>query len=439
MKKFLIWLLLGTIVSFYLFPFSFRFLPTSLNTKMMLAVVGAMLVTYDCVLKRTIGVSRLFLTSVLLSLTFSLACYLSCVVNNTSDYTYATYFSSYFTWLGGAYAVCYAIRLFHDEIDIATLTAYMAGVCVFQGVIAQVIDHNPGFDMFLDRFIEQSQAFLRQKHRLYGIGASLDNAGVRFTVTLVMIAHQLCNNEDVKNDMATSTWYILAFFLITLLGNMIARTTSVGAILGLGYILLYRFAVIHTDLEVSQAKFMGVFLGIVAAGVAICSYLYNTDPDFHHSMRFAFEGFFNWIEQGEWRTDSTDKLNAVMWIWPTTTQGWIIGTGLFGGFIYSTDIGYCRFTLYCGLVGLSIFSLFFVYHAWFVTQKFRDTKFLALLLLACTFIIWIKVATDIFFIYALFICMASLRTKRCEDDPDYDPDEIDEEDEEVKELEEEPA
>ena len=26
----------------------------------------------------------------------------------------------------------------------------------------------------------------------------------------------------------------------------------------------------------------------------------------------------------------------------------------------STDIGYCRFTLYCGLIGLGIFSLFFV-------------------------------------------------------------------------------
>ena len=439
MKKFLIWLLLGTIVSFYLFPISFTFLPVSLNTKVMLAVVGAGLAAYDCIIKRTIGISRLFLMSVLLSLTFSLVCFLSCTINSTNDYTYATYFSSFFTWLGGAYAVCYAIRFFYDDIDLATLTAYLAGVCVFQCIIAQVIDQNPAFQMLVDRFIEQGQQFLRDKHRLYGIGASLDSAGVRFTITLVMIAHQICTNDKVKNSVGISGLYILAFFLITLLGNMIARTTSIGAVLGLGYIFLYRFAVIHTDLEISQAKFMGMFLGVIVIGISICSYLYNTDPEFHSNMRFAFEGFFNWIEEGEWRTDSTDKLNAVMWIWPTTTQGWIIGTGLFGNYIYATDIGYCRFTLYCGLVGLSIFSLFFVYHAWFLTQKFRDTKFLALLLLACTFIIWIKVATDIFFIYALFICMASLRTKRCEDDPDYDPDDVEEDDEELEELEEEPA
>ena len=45
-------------------------------------------------------------------------------------------------------------------------------------------------------------------------------------------------------------------------------------------------------------------------------------------MRFAFEGFFNWVEKGEWSTSSTEKLNREMWIWPNDQRTWLIGSGL---------------------------------------------------------------------------------------------------------------
>ena len=124
----------------------------------------------------------------------------------------------------------------------------------------------------------------------------------------------------------------------------------------------------------------------------------------HSDLRFAFEGFFNWTETGEWSTASTDKLNNEMWIWPSDTRTWLIGSGLFESFVYSTDIGYCRFILYCGLLGFSIFSVFFIYNAYAFNRKFEDVSFLAFLLLVLTFVIWIKVATDIFQIYALLFC-----------------------------------
>lgn len=55
-------------------------------------------------------------------------------------------------------------------------------------------------------------------------------------------------------------------------------------------------------------------------------YLYNNDPFFYKNIRFAFEAFFNWVETGELRTDSTDKLNTMMWVWPEDVKSWIIGT-----------------------------------------------------------------------------------------------------------------
>ena len=119
------------------------------------------------------------------------------------------------------------------------------------------------------------------------------------------------------------------------------------------------------------------------------------------NLRFGFEGFFNWFESGVFRTDSTDKLNRIMWVWPKDQQSWIIGTGLFEDWIYGTDFGYCRFTMYCGLVGLVLFSLFFIYNGLAFYSQFDRFSFLPLFLIALTFIVWLKLATDIFFIYTL--------------------------------------
>lgn len=180
---------------------------------------------------------------------------------------------------------------------------------------------------------------------------------------------------------------------------MIARTTTVGMAMGVGVIILstglYRFVI--TPQSVKIYSIVGIALLIfIPLGVV----LYNTDPFFYGQMRFAFEGFFNWVETGTWRTGSTDLL-ATMWRWPETTKGWIIGTGLFGTFLYGTDIGYCRLILYSGIVGFSVFALFFVYHAYVFINTYRRYRYMFVLLLAMSFIIWYKVSTDLFFFYAL--------------------------------------
>lgn len=152
-------------------------------------------------------------------------------------------------------------------------------------------------------------------------------------------------------------------------------------------------------------RFYGILAGLLIAAIVISVSLYNSSPVFKEHLRFAFEGFFNWAETGDFSTDSTDKLNSVMWIWPEDTRSWIIGTGIFGHYVYATDIGYCRFTLYCGLPGLALFSIFFIFNHLSIQSKFRHSSFLSLCLIAITFIIWIKVSTDIFFIDALLFCL----------------------------------
>lgn len=315
-----------------------------------------------------------------------------------------TYFVSFFTWLGGAYTACVAIRMFHGRVTLRLLVGYLAFVCAVQCILAILIDRIPAFQLLVDTYIAQGQGFYQEIDRLYGIGAALDPAGVRFSIVLLLIAYLLCEDESIRQNRKTTTGFLICFFLISILGNMISRTTSVGMMMGIAYII-YSTGIFRLIIQTRNFKFYSV-LGVCSiVFVILATYLYQNDATFYQNMRFAFEGFFSWVETGEWNTDSTDKLDAVMWIWPQDFKSWIIGTGLFGNWGYGTDIGYCRFILYCGLMGFGTFALFFVYNAWVFARKFPSFRLLSFALLALSFIIWIKVSTDLFLIYALFYCL----------------------------------
>ena len=96
-----------------------------------------------------------------------------------------------------------------------------------------------------------------------------------------------------------------------------------------------------------------------------------------------------------------------MWIWPEDFRTWMIGRGTFADYINNTDIGYCNFVFYCGVIGLLIFSAYFLYCHLSLNRKFRNFLICSLLLVALTFIVWAKVATDIFYIDALLFCIAA--------------------------------
>lgn len=413
MKRFIVILSLGIIFSCYIFPFGLSFLPESVNTKMVLALIGAILVIYNSARNRQLIISKYLLVGTCIAVIFSLVCYYSTIVNNTSDYTYATYFVSFFVWLGGAYTVCAAIRSHYGKVTFKLLTIYFTGVCVTQCILALLIDHIPSLKTFVDTYISQGQTFLNKINRLYGIGASLDPAGVRFCIVLIMIMALVSKDRTIRSNVKVSSILILSFFFISLIGNMISRTATVGMVIGLVYLIISLRMNRGGEVEKNYFNFYFTFGVLLLLVFIISAYLYNTTGYFHQHLRFAFEGFFNWMDTGVWRTDSTDKLNSTMWIWPSDTSGWVIGTGLFGNFVYKTDIGYCRFILYCGILGFSIFASFFVYNAYasyrILPSIYAD--FSIALLILC-FAIWYKVSTDIFQIYALFYCMdAELKFK----------------------------
>lgn len=397
------------LASCYFFPFETSFLP-GLNTKMVMAVVGALLMLYHLIKERRVHFSKEIMISSLIALVFSLIGLFAVDYNNSQDYSYATYILSMWTWLSASYAICSFIGMVHGQLSVRLLINYLVAVCVIQCALALSIEFVPAVKLFVDRYFDTGSIdFLNSVRRLYGIGASLDVAGVRFSAVLLMIAVLLSKDETIRHDPRSLTIYIVSFLLIAGIGNMISRTTLLGMVGGVVYLFLTT-AFFSSTIKQANLKLWGTMLIAIAVVCSVAAYFYNTNPEVHKLLRFGFEGFFNWVENGEWRTDSTDRLNTTMWIWPEANDSktWLIGKGLFSNWYdVGTDIGYCRFIFYCGSIGLLAFTLFFVYLSFALAQQFVVFKQLFVLLFLLLLVNWVKVSTDIFVIYALFLSMGS--------------------------------
>lgn len=401
MGKFFIYILGTTIVSMFYFPFGFNFLPDFLNTKNLLAAIGLPMMLLDQINQANKRVPNHFIIAICFAIIYSLIGHVIVDIHSTLDLSYANYFVSFFVWTFGAYAVCSILFKIYGRINFKLLTFYLSAACVSQCILAILIDRIPNFQSFINRYIAQEQDFLMEVDRLYGIGASLDNAGVRFCTVLILIAGILVHDLKVRSSRSQLIFLIVAFFVITLIGNLISRTTFIGSGIGLIYII-FGSGIISPIIKYASIQFNSIFIIILLTIIIFATYFYNYDENFYNQVRFGFEGFFNLVEKGKWYTASTDKLNNTMWVWPKDTRTWLIGTGLFDGWIYGTDIGYCRHIMYNGLIGFAVFCLFFIYNPLVFIKRYRQYWFMFLSFMALSFIIWIKVSTDIYQLYALF-------------------------------------
>lgn len=395
---------MAMVVSACFFSFGFTFLPSVLNTKIIIAGSGVVLFGVDTIRSGDFRLPTEMWVSMIIVSLFCIVSFIAVDVNYTTDYSYAMYFISVFTWLFASYAICWLVRMVHGKANASLLVNYLAIVCVAQCFLALAIDKYPDFKILVDSYINQGQAFFTEVNRLYGIGAALDPAGVRLSIVLIMIPAVIFSNESRGEKDGNIFFLLLAFFIISVVGNIISRTTILGVIIGLCFLIL---GVLKGSNQTLVVLKYFVLLLFVFSTISI--FLYKTDEVYEDYFRFAFEGFFNFFENGEWRTGSTDKLNRTMWIWPETTKAWIIGTGLFDNWVYGTDIGYCRFILYNGIIGFSVFVFFFLYLAYAFSCAFPAYILLFIAFIILALFIWIKVSTDIFQIFAFFYFLDNSR------------------------------
>ncbi len=416
MKRFLSATLVLIVMSCYIFPFTPAPIPIA-NTKQVLSVIGILLIGLDLISKRNPIINKDILQLSIYAALVSLIGLIATTYNGTSDFTYTTYIVSMFVWQAGAYTVVATIRKVYGECSIFLIGNIFIGICVVQCILAIAVDMIPAVKAVVDA-IQGPSTWLESVDRLYGLGACLDTAGIRFAIALTLIAVFLVKISDTEYQKY-SYWYVIAFIIITVLGSMVARTTSVGAVLGLLY-LLKASRIQRLYISDIFSRIVKYFIAILAIAVPILIFLYHTNESIHDYLRFAFEGFFNLAETGEWEIGSNERLKS-MYVYPDNLKTWIIGDGYmvnpfysdpyymgpnFDGYYMGTDVGYLRFIFYFGLIGLGMFMLYFIKATQICIRKFPLEKDIMLLLLAMNFIVWFKVSTDCFCVFALYLLVS---------------------------------
>ncbi len=406
MTRYLCILIVAIICSCYFFPFLPNFYPVA-NTKIILAIFGIIVFIYDTTKKRSAQISSSFFVLSIFAGFLSLWNWIAITYNNTYDFTYSNYILSMWVWFCAAYFVCWCIKMIHHTCNIRILANYMAAICIFQCIIAMMIHFIPSVKSFVDMYLVDNGAHMDRIKRLYGIGSGLDSTGVMFSIVLLTMAVYLSNNIKTMS-MRNILSYVIAFFIIVIIGNMISRTTSVGMVLATIY-LFCSMGIPKLTFKQTYWKFLWTFGILLTISIIIGCFYYNNNPEVQHQFRFAFEGFFNWVEKGEWSTSSTTTLSEDFERWPTDMETWVIGDGYFvdpdkPGFYKKIDMGYLRFIYYSGIVGLLLFTSFIFCSVMLCIRNIKSYKSLFLLLLLLQFFVWIKVSTDIFYVFAIFIC-----------------------------------
>lgn len=273
-------LLTGILFSMYFFPFQFYALP-DVNTKMGLAAIGLVVIAFSSAKKENNIINSDVFKLMMYAGIVSLFGLISITYNSTPDTAYATYIISFLVWLSAAFVVTYLMRQVHGYLSVDLICQYTIAICVFQCIVALGNDLYKPLKMFLDHFINQGQDFLDSVHRMYGIGATLDTAGIRFSCALVMIAY-LIINQDNTSKRRNLVLLIISYLIIAIIGNMIARTTSVGLIVSFLY-LLYKTGLYKFKLSAESKRFWSWMSLLVICFVPIIVYLYNNNTIIHNS------------------------------------------------------------------------------------------------------------------------------------------------------------
>lgn len=409
------------LTDFFLFPLSFTFFPIG-NSKIYMAVVAIAIVLLrgrDLVTDKG---SRVFMVLCCYALGLSLVNYFSIVVNNTSDYTYATYIITMLVWLGGAFTLVSYLNYLHGGLTVRILACYLLGVCALQCISALMIDNYPYFEnLVCDLMVDQKGTLEYAEDRLCGISCAFDPAGIRFSAVLVIalfILPDLLGDEDF--GVTGKILYLTGIALVVVVGNMISRTTTVGALMGIAYVV-YVMMFGHMR-EGTWKKTAAVYLvSALVVAIPVVAYFYNVNYNFREELRFGFEGFFNLVENGKWEVHSNNVLESMV-VFPDNLKTWCLGDGFFidttqdpwyvgptyKGYYMNTDIGYLRFIFYFGLIGLAIFTMFFIYVTKACISFFPRLWCMMVALLVLQFIVWFKVSTDIFSVFAIFLCWGFL-------------------------------
>lgn len=338
----------------------FVFVPISINT--FFGLLGAVVYFADKKARKNISHFTLLAPFGILkyAIPFVIAAFISVVANHSSDFFFLRYGISIVLGFFAAYFIAYVCYGIYGEMTVDIVIKYL--------MVSQIIFLGLGLVFFFNRDLlyiifeitrldADNVTYTRvEGTRLISLGENFFGAGVINGFILLVMAMWIStrNMAPIKESL------LIVYFFVTLaIGMMSARTTMMGALIGIIILLLYKAKKSKTFLKNLLAIVLSIMILIPVSNY----FLQNQTAEFGILRSFGFEMFDNYEETGEFSTSSSDKMLGFYDIVPDNLATWVLGDAKWtdgkGGYYKHTDAGYFRCIFYFGCVGLFCMLIYY--------------------------------------------------------------------------------
>ena len=366
----------------YFFPARIEGLPGSLNTRVCLSLFGAFYLFFN-----KGGVSRLriqwkgfkpYVFYVILILVISL---LTSFQNGVFEKQFLIYPINWFITVLSCYCLFLVILKTSGKIvTTETLIDVYTGVIVLECLLSVLSFYFPAFNSWYYSIValdSHEQEFIfsvidsDNKNRFAGVGVTFFGAGVAFSLCLFLV----CVRFLSKTSISQKILYVISFIFIVFVGSAISRTTQVGGIIGIAYILIMQIKENRKRLfSLKTLSISVVVISLFLLAINLYFKYIENDVLLETVFRHAFEGFYNLFEEGRFHTHSSDE-SIDNYMWPDTLASWMLGDGRLNDpstiYYKAIDVGWCRLVFYFGIIG----SLVYVMSQGWLFKKMRIQKY----------------------------------------------------------------
>jgi len=403
-------------VFFYIYSIQFGWSPGGFGTRVWMGVFGFINLIIQYKQWILLKINKYFLKMLVLLLIILCISIVSIIINGLYykfpfDITFITYFPQMITVALAGYFISMINNWNKDKINFSknifiiavSIQMILSVILYLFPNVAEIINDIQVMQAIDSELINQTSSY-----RLSGFGSKFFGAGIVNSFALILIINIIRNQYINKKNIYLLT---AAFLLILIVGMMMSRTTMVGVILAIVYLML--------PFESMQRKnnnrkyFISYFLFLIFCMILIGSLLndkiFNSiDP----LINWGFEIFINYNDNGKIETNSTLELEQ-MYKNVHSDIPFFLGDGLFldpinkESYYKYVDIGYIRLVYYFGILGTTIY---FLLQAQVIRMSALDLikseghKF-TIICLALVLILNLKGFADIFiYSFYLFAC-----------------------------------
>jgi hypothetical protein len=361
-------MMVHVIAFFFVYSVQFVGSPAGLGTRVWLGVIGLLCLVYQAMTSgRCKKIDPNILRAVLLILSLALLSLITVALNSTSDLVFFTYAPSMVTVAFAAFSVAQVVRLAYPKNPGTAAKNIIVTIVAVQLCIAFLMFILPDFASMLNNLqitsdLDNDLLFESVEFRLSGFGAKFFGAGIANCYAMILIATLVRSTELSRGRLI---YLAIVFLFIASFGMMMSRTTMIGT--GLAIVLLVLPCPLKQQLRSRflrqrRAFWLSLFIAPIILGAIALVLAPNLVTDIEPLVKFGFELFINYFENGQLESESTTQLLDMYTF--NFDLPLMIGDGYYtdpqdpSQYYKGVDIGYIRLIYYFGLPGLVTYLIF---------------------------------------------------------------------------------